>query len=141
MPESSMHFLGFDFGMRRIGVAVGQKLTCTASPLAVIKATDGVPNWQQLDPIIEKWQPTGIVLGIPLNMDGTTQEMTFCARKFGKRLYKRYQIPIFETDERLSTFEAKQRLLTDDVLKSFRKRSRQDDIAAQVILEAWFEEN
>ena len=99
--------LGFDFGTRNIGVAVGQVITRTATALPQLKARDGIPDWSQLAALIEEWQPDGVVVGIPLNMDGTESPMSQRARKFGKRLHGRYNLPFFPADERLSSFEAK----------------------------------
>ena len=104
-------FLAFDFGSQWIGVATGQKITGTASPLPPLKANDGIPNWDQIQQLIDQWQPDGFIVGIPLNMDGTESEMTLRARKFKNRLHGRYGLPAFEHDERLTSFEAKGHLL------------------------------
>ena len=77
--------LGFDYGLKNIGVAVGQDLTQTANPLTVIKARDGIPNWDDIEALITEWQPKLLIVGLPLNMDGTEQQMTTAARKFGNR--------------------------------------------------------
>ena len=139
MSKPSIHFLGFDFGMKRIGCAVGQKVTHTATALQIIAAQDGIPNWEDVDELIEAWHPQGLVLGIPLNMDGTEQEVTHCARKFGKRLHHRYQLPVHEVDERLTTREAKARIVAAAGPKALQK-GMVDAVAAQVILEAWLAE-
>ncbi|HEY5717466.1 MAG TPA: Holliday junction resolvase RuvX, partial [Motiliproteus sp.] len=78
--------LAFDFGTTRIGVAVGQAITATASPLPWIKAKDGVPDWSQLERLVREWQPDALVVGLPLNMDGSLCEMSHRARKFANRL-------------------------------------------------------
>nr|MBP9764217.1 Holliday junction resolvase RuvX [Gammaproteobacteria bacterium] len=78
--------IGFDFGLRHIGVAIGQSVTQTATPLATLTARDGVPNWSEVQEILEKWHPNDLVVGIPLHLDGTTQPMTFCARRFMNKL-------------------------------------------------------
>ncbi len=102
MPDS-LTFLGMDFGMKRIGVAVGQTVTGTASPLCILKARDGVPQWSALDQIIKTWAPNQIVLGIPVHMDGTESSMTVCARSFKRKVAHRYGIPVSEMEERLSS--------------------------------------
>ena len=66
-------FLGFDFGMKNIGVAVGQDLTHTANPLTVIKAREGIPNWGQIQALIDQLQPQQLIVGLPFSMDGTEQ--------------------------------------------------------------------
>lgn len=84
--------IGFDFGMKRIGVAVGQTVTKTARPLDTIQAKEGVPNWHALSKLIKKWLPDALVVGIPLNMDGTDQPISLHAREFAKSLHERFQI-------------------------------------------------
>ena len=84
---SSRSIMGFDYGTKSIGVAIGQELTGTAQPLRAIKANDGIPNWDDIDKLLKEWQPDLLVVGLPLNMDGTEQEITVRARKFGNRLH------------------------------------------------------
>jgi len=129
-------FLGFDFGMKNIGVAVGQELTLTASPLTVIKAREGIPNWDQIQTLLDEWQPQRLIVGLPLNMDGTEQEMTTAARRFGNRLNGRFHIPVEWQDERLSTFEALDQLGIHSKMQS-NKRDDVDRISAQLILQSW----
>lgn len=102
--------LGFDFGMKHIGVAVGQSLTKSATPLGTIAAQDGIPDWKEVEQYILEWRPQEIVVGIPLNMDGTEQPMTQAAKRFAKRLEERFPLPVRPVDERLSSWEAKTRL-------------------------------
>ena len=118
--------MGFDFGTSKIGIAVGQKITASASPISVVKAKDGKPNWSQLDKVIGEWQPRLFVVGLPLNMDDSENVMTKAAVRFAKRLNGRYGIPFEMVDERLSTFEAKQDTLEDI-----------DATSASLILETW----
>ena len=129
--------IAFDFGVKSIGVAIGQKITETASPLSAIKAVDGIPSWDALDNVFKEWQPDCIVLGYPTNMDGTDQLITARAKKFGKRLYNRFKIPVHGHDERLTTVEAKERLFE---LGGYKKLSKGkiDSVSAVLILESWF---
>ncbi|KDE40140.1 MAG: Holliday junction resolvase RuvX [Nitrincola lacisaponensis] len=129
--------LGFDFGTRRIGVAFGQRLTGTASPLEPLNARDGIPDWVQLEKLIQTWQPDCLVIGIPLNMDGTISDMARRARKFANRLHERCQRPCFLMDERLTTREAKQLHRAAGGGQNYRK-DPVDSIAARLILEDWF---
>ena len=129
-------FLGFDFGMRNIGVAVGQELTRTANPLTVIKAREGIPHWDQIKTLLDQWAPQLLVVGLPLNMDGSEQEMTAAARRFGNRLNGRFHIPIDWQDERLTTFEALDQLGIRSKMQSNR-REDVDRISAQLILQSW----
>ncbi len=129
-------FLGFDFGMRNIGVAVGQELTRTANPLTVIKAREGIPNWDHIKTLLDQWAPQLLVVGLPLNMDGSEQEMTAAARRFGNRLNGRFHIPIDWQDERLTTFEALDQLGIRSKMQSNRPEDV-DRISAQLILQSW----
>lgn len=137
MNSTFNQVLGFDFGTSRIGVASGQSVTGTASPLPPLKARDGAPNWDEIQALIEQWQPDAIVVGIPLNIDGTISDMAYRARKFANRLHERFKVPCFLMDERLSTAEAKEIHLAAGGSTNFKKESV-DGIAAQLILESWF---
>lgn len=141
--------LGFDFGMKHIGVAVGQSLTGTATPLGTIAAKDGIPNWEEIKDTIAKWRPLQIVVGIPLHMDGSEQALTHAARRFAERLVERYQLPVLPVDERLSSWEAKRRLLEQaEVSKTkdrgkVKKKTRKEAVAdlnanaAAILVEQW----
>lgn len=131
--------LAFDFGAKRIGVAVGQAITGTATPLSPITANDGVPQWPQLDALVAEWQPEALLVGLPLNMDGSPSEMSYRARKFANRLHARYERPCYLMDERLSSHEAKGMHLAAGGKNDF-KRHSVDGVAAQLILESWFRE-
>jgi putative Holliday junction resolvase len=108
MPHTTVRVLGFDFGMKYIGVAVGQTITKSANPVGIVRATDGIPDWQQISQLITHWQPDTLIVGKPLNMDDSMQHITFCALKFARRLENKYKLPVHLVDERLSTWEAKQ---------------------------------
>jgi putative Holliday junction resolvase len=129
--------LAFDFGLRRIGVAVGQRVTGTANPLSTIRARDGRPEWNRIDRLIGEWQPDALIVGLPLNMDDSEQPLTARARRFGRQLAQRYGIPVIEVDERLSTraaWEARSGLTT------FTTDGQIDKLAAAIILETWLRE-
>lgn len=128
--------LGFDFGMKRIGVAVGQTVTKTATPLGTIKANKGSPNWEMLIPFVKKWHPNAMVVGIPLNMDGTEQPLTQAARQFAKALQERFQLPVYGMDERLTSVEAKARVFDAGGYKAL-QNAEIDSFAAQLILQNW----
>jgi putative Holliday junction resolvase len=123
--------LGFDYGERRIGVAVGQTLTGTATPLATLPARDGEPDWQRIADLVAQWRPDALVVGLPLNMDGSEQTLTQRARRFGNRLRGRQRLAVHFADERLSTREARDRE------GASAPREGRDALAAQVILEGW----
>ncbi len=128
--------LGFDFGMKNIGIAVGQELTRTANPLTAIKARDGIPDWDRIQKLLEEWRPDLLIVGLPLNMDGSEQEMTAAARRFGNRLHGRFNIPVEWQDERLSTYEALDQMGIRSKMDS-RQRSDVDQLSAQLILQSW----
>ena len=98
--------LVFDFGLTHIGVAVAQRPVGLARALATIPAQDGSPRWAALDSVIAEWRPKTLVIGLPLNMDGTSSAMAERARDFGGGLAARYGLAVEYVDERLSTFEA-----------------------------------
>lgn len=129
--------LAFDFGMKRIGVAVGQTVTKSARPLDTLLAKKGLPDWQLLDKLVKKWSPDAFVVGIPLNMDGTPQSITVEAQKFAASLGERYVLPVFEMDERLTTKDAKERLFAEGGYKALQD-GQVDRVAAQLILQNWF---
>jgi len=128
--------IGFDFGLRWIGCAVGQTLTGTASPQGAVTAKDGIPRWEDIDNLFATWQPNAIVVGLPLNMDGSKSEMSHRARKFGNRLHGRFGLPVHFADERLSSFEAKGDIIADSGSRDF-KGQGVDSRSAVIILESW----
>jgi putative Holliday junction resolvase len=129
--------LAFDFGTRRIGVAFGQEMLGRARPVAMLPAKDGIPDWPTIAALIHEWQPEQLVVGLPLNMDGSESDMCARARKFGKRLHGRFHLPVAMVDERLTSFEAKGQVLASHGTRDF-GRYGVDDRAAVLILETWF---
>jgi putative holliday junction resolvase len=97
-------WLGFDFGLKRVGVAVGQSITHSASALKVIEHTDSPEAlWHQIAELIKTWAPTGLVVGLPLSADGNEQAMSHNARAFGDELHSRFKLEIHYVDERFSS--------------------------------------
>ena len=136
--SQSRTILSFDFGMKSIGIAVGQEITGTASPLQALKARDGIPDWDKLEQIFAEWKPDLAVVGLPLNMDGTQQQVTFAAKKFANRLHARYKVQVETSDERLTTVDAKAQLFEMGGYKKLDK-GLVDSASACLILESWFE--
>ena len=128
--------MAFDFGLKHIGIAIGQEITRTASTFYSINATEGHPDWTELDKIITEWKPNLFVVGDPFNMDGTRSKIQDLSDNFSSALNKRYDINIEKTDERLSSREAKERL--ENLQIGTRDSSNKHSISAQVILEDWF---
>lgn len=130
--------LGFDFGTKRIGIAIAQEITGTANPLRTVAAIKHKPDWDSISKIIKEWQPDLLVIGLPLHMDGTEQPMTQAARRFSNQLNGRYQIPIALMDERLSSNEAESIIKEQSGSSSvFPAKEQIDMISAQLILQSW----
>lgn len=144
LKKTQRTLLGFDFGTKRIGIAIAQEITGTASPLTTVTAIKHKPDWDSISKIIEEWQPDLLVVGLPLHMDGTEQPMTQAARRFSNQLNGRYQIPIALMDERLSSNEAES-ILNEQAGSGnsqfrgslFPEKAQIDMISAQLILQSW----
>lgn len=124
--------LAFDYGLRRIGVAVGNPLGASTRALAPLPARDGVPDWEAVRRLLTEWAPALVLVGLPLNMDGTPSAMSERAARFARRLHGRFGVRCELVDERLSSFEARGRLRDGE------QRASLDSVAACVILEGWF---
>lgn len=136
-------FLGFDYGERCIGVAVGQSVTATASALSTVKVRDGEPDWGSIDGIVATWKPDGLVVGEPLHMDGRPQTMTRRARRFRHALRSRFGLPVHAADERLTTVEARAELAGRGAFRGAgagRRHELDHPVAARIILESWLVE-
>jgi len=124
--------LGFDFGTHRIGVAVGQTITRSASALATLQSRDTVPDWPRISTLIQEWKPSALVVGLPYNMDDTESAVAARARRFARQLEGRYGLPTHMVDERLTSLEAERTLGPDA-----ERDGRVDALAAALILETW----
>ncbi|PCJ49610.1 MAG: Holliday junction resolvase RuvX [Gammaproteobacteria bacterium] len=140
MTSDVKRVIAFDYGEKRIGVAVGQSITGTANPLKGLKAKEGQPNWSEIESLLQEWQPDYLVVGLPLNMDASEQLLTKRAKKFSNRLNGRFNIPVKMMDERLTSVEAREHLFSASGFKGLQKNSI-DSEAACLILESWFREN
>src|SRR5690554_6952006 len=105
-PANAVTLLAFDYGLRQIGVAVGNRVLGTAQALTVLRARDGIPDWTEIARLLDEWQPGLLVVGDPLNMDDSVSPLAERARKFARRLHGRFGLPVVMADERLSSFEA-----------------------------------
>lgn len=111
MPESTAHLImAFDFGTQKMGMAVGQSLIESATPLALFPMKDGIPNWDELLKLVKQYQPNLFLVGLPLNMDDSESELSTRARKFARRLRHQTNIETLMVDERLTTREARDEL-------------------------------
>ncbi|MET1080426.1 MAG: Holliday junction resolvase RuvX [Pseudomonas sp.] len=130
--------LGFDYGTKQIGVAVGQAITRQARELCVLKAQNGIPDWAQIEALLREWKPDALVVGMPLNMDGSPSEMSVRAEKFARRLNGRFNLPVHSHDERLTTYAAKGERLAQGQRGSYRDHPV-DALAAALLLQGWLE--
>ncbi len=134
--------LAFDFGLRRIGVAVGNTLTGTAEPLITLPARDGIPDWTAFGSCVREWQPGMLVVGVPYNMDGSPGDLTGRSREFAGELGRRFGLPVVQVDERLSSREAEGALRLRRRSGAMTRRLRREDVdkeAACVLLRQWLE--
>ena len=136
-PDATV--LAFDFGMRRIGVAVGNTVTRTARPLATISDDDPGRRLDAIAALVDEWQPARLVVGLPVHADGAPHAMTARARAFASNLARRFSLPVALEDERHTSGVAR------DTLRAAgrggrRDRSLRDPVAAQIILQAWFDQ-
>ena len=132
--------MALDFGLRQIGVAVGNRLLGTTQPLPVIRAKDGLPEWRALEALVEEWRPDLVVVGDPLNMDGSDSAMSARAARFARQLEGRLGLAVILVDERLSSFEAKS-LSRDEGHRGDYRKQPVDSLAAELILQSWLAEN
>ena len=129
--------MAFDYGTRRIGVAVGNEMLCSASGLEPLTARDGIPDWIKVEKLLQEWQPDLLVVGLPIHDDGSESDMSVRARKFGNRLHGRFGKPVEMFDERGTARAAKLIAQGQGHKGNYRDRGV-DGIAAQLILESWF---
>jgi len=128
--------LGFDFGRQRIGVAVGQDITGTATALSTVRSRAGQPDWKIISGLMQTWQPDALVVGLPRHADGTDSDITGSVRRFIRQLEGRYRLPVHTVDERLSSRAAHEQLDNTDDPESAKGI---DAIAARIILQDWLE--
>lgn len=129
--------LAFDYGTHFIGVAVGQELTGTATALTTVRSHNCKPDWKSIDSLVDQWRPSRLVVGLPLNMDGTEHDLTRAARRFGNQMAGRYNLPVEAVDERLTSIEAEQIL---SAAGGRPEKAEVDKLAAQLILQTWLDE-
>ncbi len=130
--SDNITLLGFDYGVKHIGVAVGQTLLQSATPLTTLHAKKHKPDWDGVTQLITEWQPMELVVGLPFTMDDTESEVADKAKRFARQLHGRYHLPVHMIDERLTTREAASILRSQD-----KGDGRLDALAATLILETW----
>ena len=132
--------MGFDFGLKRIGLATGQTITGTATPLCVLQAVNQKPDWASIATQIEHWRPDALIVGIPYLADGGESDMTRAARNFSKQLRHRFKLPVYTIDESYSSYAAEQLLKTDTKIAKHNKHEI-DKMAAAMIVQSWLDLN
>ncbi len=137
--NSSRIVFAFDFGLKHMGLAVGQEVTQTANTLYSLKAKNGKPDWNDLDKIVGDWEPKLFVLGNPLNMDGSKSKIKEHSDRFSNLIRERYKVPVELIDERLTTKEAISRMKLKEII-SDKKDVNRHSLSAKIILESWFRE-
>jgi putative Holliday junction resolvase len=144
MPEGrSLPFQGtllaFDFGTKRIGVAVGNSILCTAQALITLQGEETAQRFAAIEALIREWMPAALVVGLPCNDDGTPHEMTHLCRRFANRLKGRFGLPVILVDERYTSASASSQLDAAGI-RGIRQKPLLDQVAAQEILQAYFNE-
>ncbi|MFD0929665.1 Holliday junction resolvase RuvX [Methylophilus glucosoxydans] len=137
-PDITGTLLAFDFGEKRIGVAVGDTLLKLAHPLLTIEAEENAAKFAQIESLLKEWQPALLVVGLPMSLDGEAHAMTALAQKFAQRLEGRFNLPVVMVDERLSSAEASQSL-REAGIRGRAQKQMLDQVAAQTILQSYFD--
>lgn len=132
-------FLAFDFGTKRIGVAVGNSISATAQPLVTLHGEQNEQRFAAIAALIREWQPAALVVGLPCNDDGTPHEMTRLCRRFAQRLKGRFALPVMLVDERYTSAAASSQL-NEMGIRGIKQKALLDQVAAQHILQAYFDE-
>lgn len=140
MPDAIKVLLAFDYGTKNIGVASAQTIAKTANSLPGLKAKDGIPDWNQIEKLLQEFKPDLVLVGLPLNMDGTESELSTRAKKFANRIHGRFGVKVEMIDERLSSFAAKGEVLSQGGSRDY-KNNPVDSIAARILLEDWLASN
>ncbi len=144
-PQSSVPhplkgtFLAFDFGTKRIGVAVGNSISGTAQPLTTLHGEQSAQRFAAIARLISEWQPAALVVGLPSHDDGTPHDLTRLCRRFAQRLKGRFNLPTILVDERYTSAAASSQLAAVGI-RGIKQKPLLDQVAAQQILQAYFDE-
>jgi putative Holliday junction resolvase len=131
--------LGFDYGNRRIGLATGQTITNSASPCITINQIDGNPDWHAIDTEIQQWKPDALIVGMPYHIDGSENKMTATVRHFCYELKKRFNLPVIEVNEALSSQQAEE-ILKENIKINKQNKHEIDRMAAAIIVQRWLDQ-
>jgi len=133
------NIIGFDFGQRRIGVAIGNNISKTAQALITIKSSTNNQTFEAIQKIMDEWRPVSIVVGVPFNVDGSEHKVTNLSKKFAKQLEQKYSLPTHLIDERYTSIEANHEL-KDKKIDLKKKKLLIDQIAAKIILQSYLDQ-
>jgi len=131
--------LGFDYGKKRIGIATGQTITCSATPCTTLNQVDGNPDWSAIEIEIQQWKPQALIVGMPYHTDGSENKMTATARQFAYELEKRFKLPVIEINEALSSQQAEE-ILKQDIKINQQNKAEIDKMAAAIIVQRWLDQ-
>jgi len=133
------NIIGFDFGQKRIGVAIGNNISKSAQALITIESASNNQKFEAIQKIMDEWQPVSIVVGVPFNVDGSEHKVTNLCKKFAKQLEQKYALPIHLIDERYTSIEASYEIQHKKIdLK--KKKLLIDQIAAKIILQSYLDQ-
>ncbi|MBE9563870.1 MAG: Holliday junction resolvase RuvX [Proteobacteria bacterium] len=128
--------LGFDYGKKRIGVATGQTITCSATPCTTLNQIEGNPDWASIGAEIKQWNPQALIVGMPFHTDGSENKMTAAAKQFAYELEKRFKLPVIEVNEALSSQQAEE-ILKENMKINKQNKHEIDRMAAAIIVQRW----
>jgi len=131
--------LGFDYGKKRIGIATGQTITHSATPCTTLLQVDGNPDWLAIENEIKQWNPQALIVGIPFHTDGSENKMTAACRHFCYELKKRFELPVIEVNEALSSQQAEE-ILKENIKINKQNKHEIDRMAAAIIVQRWLNE-
>lgn len=139
MEEKNI-FLAFDYGTKNTGVAVGQKITNSATALSPLLSKNLIPDWEKIDALVKNWHPSALIVGVPYQLDGSDFKVTKLALNFIEQLKQRYHLPVYAAEERLTTKAAREEIFKRGGYKALQNQSV-DSEAAKIILEEWMNTN
>ena len=134
-PDNGEVVIGFDYGERRIGVAVGNKVTGLARGIATLTVANNQPDWREIQKLIDTWAPDQLIVGLPESAEESSSKFFRNIRRFGQRLESVFKLPVQFVNEELSTQEAMHRLATHST--AMRRLKLRDQVAAEIIVETW----
>lgn len=131
--------LGIDYGLKRIGIATGQTITGSASPVTTLEQINGSPNWSEIEQLITQWKPQALIVGMPYYLDGTENDMTKIVGVFCLELEQRFALPVFKINEALTSYEAEEMLKINTKIGKHNKHEI-DKMAAAIIVQNWLDQ-